>query len=350
MGGVIFSFLDPLEKSTMSSRQPRILILLILTLACLPLHAAEVCENPTIDNDIKPWGIVQTKEMTVKQVAVTELEGITHAIEAQIDTPDPKASYRCGLYQTVNAFIPKDAAIKLTFKAKGTPNKQLRFNIQTNGHPWDNTLSTSDFKVTSDWKTYTFNGKAKRDYSPGGLRIYLVFGQDAGTVSVTDIHLDVDNAGLPPVGKPINANNDFKQKTTGWGYNGKLIDVQILKEDNKDFAQLTLKNVDPKKPWEHSFSQRIASPLPKDAKVKMVAIMRSPTADAKVDLYFQGKDGYKERLMLAPGIKLTDTWQTVELNGTMPKDYDANDCGIMMLMGYQDQVIDIQSITVTFVE
>lgn len=326
------------------------LSLMLLTVLTSALHAAEVCQNSAFEADIKPWGLVQAKDMTVERVAVSGLDGISHAVEATIVTPDPKASYRCGLFQTVNQFLPKDAAIKLTFKAKGTPDKQIRFNIQTNGHPWDNTLSTSDMKVTEQWETYTFEGKAKRDYAPGGLRIYIVFGQDAGKVSVTDIHLLVEGAGLPPVGKPLNANDDFAQKTTGWGFDSKKVAVELMKEDGKNFARLTLKDVDPKKAWEHSFSERIASRLPKDAKVKMVAVLRSPTPDAKVDLYFQGKDGYKERLMLAPGIKLTGAWQTFEFNATMPRDYDENDCGIMMLMGYQEQVIDIQNITVSLTD
>lgn len=323
----------------------------LLTVMAGHAQAVDVCQNGTFQGKAQPWGRVQNQEMIVKFVKADGLDGIANAVEADIKTPNPKASYRCGLYQTVNQFIPKGSPIKLTFQAKGTPGKQIRFNIQTYGTPWDNTLTTNNVKLTDAWKTYTFRGKAKRDYAAGGLRIYVVFGQDAGKATLTDIQLDIDGASdLAPIGKTLNANANFTHGTSGWGYNKKFINAKVLKEDGRPYMQLTLKNVDPKKPWLHNFSQRTASKLPKGTKLKMVAILRSPTANAKVDLYYQGKDGYKERLMLAPGIKLTKDWQTVELNATMPRDYDCNDCGIMMLMSYREQVIEIQSITLSIVD
>lgn len=325
-------------------------ILLLMIVCSQSTQAVEVCQNNTFVDNVKPWGISKTDDMPLEQVEITDLEGVSYAMQADVKTPDPKSSWRCGLNQPIAQYIPKDAPIKLTFKAKGTADKKLRINLQTNGTPWDSTLSTNDIKLTEDWQTYTFEGKAKRDYVPGGLRIYVTFGQDAGMANITAIHVDVEGAGLPPSGMAINTNPYFDHQTSGWWYSTKRMDGKVIKEDQTPYVQLTLKEVDPDKSWEHSFNQRLVSPLPKGTKVLLQAIMRSPTADAKVDLYLQGKGGSKEQLIIAPGIRLTDNWQTFEFAATMPRDYQSNDCEITMHLGYQEQVIEIKQIKLSIVD
>jgi hypothetical protein len=323
---------------------------LIMLAMTLPAYAADVCENPQFENSEQPWGFAQDDGMVVKWVPISDLPGIGHGIQAIITKPQPKASYKCGLYQMPSMFIPKDASMKLSFQAKGTEGKQLRFNIQTNGHPWDTTLSTEYEKLTPQWKTYTYEGKAKRDYAPGDLRVYALFGLDAGELTITDIHLQVEGAGLAPVGTAINPNATFSHKNNNWWYNTKKMDMKMLKDGKDDYIQFTTKDVDPQKRWEHSLNSRVYSPLPKDSKVKLVAIMRSPTPGAKIDLFLQGKGGHKERMINASGIKLTDSWQTYEFNATMPKDYEARECSITSLMGYMEQVVEIKTLMLSFTE
>ena len=288
------------------------LLILLLCLLTSMSFAKEVCVNPDFAGDTKPWGISQTDDMPVKQMPVSDLEGVRYAMYADVQKPQPKSSWRCGLNQTIPQFIPKNSPIKLTFKAKGSPEKKLHINLQTNGHPWDSTLSSGDIKLTEEWKTYTYQGKAKRDYVPGGLRLYVTFGQNQGKASITDVHLNIDGAGLPPFGQAINTNPNFTHRTSGWWYNTKHNECKMLKEDEKPYVQFILTEVDPEKYWEHSFNQRLVSSFPKGTKVLIQAILRSPSVDAKVDFYLQGKSGHKERIIYAPGIRLTDQWQTYE--------------------------------------
>ncbi|MAX26757.1 MAG: hypothetical protein CMJ19_19870 [Phycisphaeraceae bacterium] len=316
----------------------------------LTVHATEVCENPQFEKDLEPWTLIKGDGMDVKYVTIDDLPGTKGGVHANVTKPQPKASYRCGLQQITSMFIPKDAAMKLTFQAKGDPGKQVRFNIQTNGHPWDTTLATPYVKLTNEWKSYTFEGKAKRDYAPGDLRVYALFGLDAGELTITDIHLEVEGAGLAPAGQAINPNATFAHKNSNWWYNSKKMDMKLLKDGSEDYIQFTTKDIDPKKRWEASLSERIYTALPKDSKVKLVAVMRSPTQGAKIDLFLQGKGGHKERLINAAGIKLTDTWETYEFNATMDKDYEPRECTITSLLGYMDQIIEIKSITLSFSE
>tara|TARA_Y100001933_G_scaffold265077_2_gene335036 strand:+ start:3203 stop:4237 length:1035 start_codon:yes stop_codon:yes gene_type:complete len=326
-----------------------ILILQLCLLTCVS-YAKEVCVNPDFTGDTKPWGISQTDDMPVKQMPISDLEGVQYAMYADVQKPQPKSSWRCGLNQTIPQFIPKDSPIKLTFKAKGSAEKKLSINLQTNGHPWDSTLHSGDIILTDEWKTYTYEGKAKRDYVPGGLRLYVTFGQNQGNASITDVHLNIEGAGLPPFGQAINTNPNFKHRTSGWWYNTKHNQGKVLDEDGKPYVQLILDDVDPSKYWEHSFNQRLVSPFPKGTKILITAILRSPTDDAKVDFYLQGKSGNKERIIFAPGIRLTNQWQTYEFSATMPKDYKARDCEMSLHMGYQPQIIEIQQILMTTVD
>ena len=84
----------------------------------LTVHATEVCENPQFEKDLEPWTFIKGDGMDVKYVTIDDLPGTKGGVHANVTKPQPKASYRCGLQQITSMFIPKDAAMKLTFQAK----------------------------------------------------------------------------------------------------------------------------------------------------------------------------------------------------------------------------------------
>lgn len=328
----------------------RIIGITLLLLITISVQATEIITNNSFETNTKSWGIAKTKGVTVKRIAIDDLDGVTHGMQATIDTSYPKQSWRCGFYQNSHTFIPKKANITLTFKAKGSDEKILQANVQNNGYPWKNSLTTKQVKLTSQWQTYRFESKTIQDYAPGGLRTYFLFAHDTGWATVADVHLEISGAGVVPVGLPINANDAFQNKLTGWTYNKKTVEVELLKEDNKPFARVTSKSPDAKKFWLCSFATRLASPLKADSKIKITATFRSPTPDAKFELFMEGKGGHKDRMIKDNNIKPTSEWQTMQWQGVVKKDRIANECSIKIFFGHKEQTLDIKNITLSFEE
>ena len=325
------------------------LFIALFFLTVIPVHATELITNNTFDKDAKSWSIAKAKGVTVERIAIDDLEGVTHGMQATVDTSYPKASWRCGFHQTSKLFIPKGAPISLTFKAKGSEAKTLQVNVQNNGHPWKNSL-TQKIKLTTQWQTYTFESKAKQDYAPGGLRTYFLFAHDTGTATITDIHIQIPGAGPAPIGSPLNANDAFENKLANWYYNKKIVTVELLKEDNKPFARITSKKPDPKKYWLCDFVTRVASALPVDSKIKLTATFRSSTPEAIFELNMDGKGGYKDRIIKAGKITPTSEWQTKQWDAVIKKDRQSKECVIKIFFGHKEQTIDIKNITLSFEE
>lgn len=318
---------------------------LCLQLSCLCL-ADDVVHNGDFAKATQGWYVNNRCGPKPTTVDVKDLKGTTKAIKFELKGTNPKKAWLVSLTQGIIGYVPKGTKIKLSFKAKGTTDKTLEAMVQLNGKPYTNIVNSGKISLTDKWETYTYQGTAKKDFPPGGVRIYFRMGYNDGNVLITDISVDMPDGGMPPLGQPLNFNSDFSCDRSGWSIPGNKSKCEYTFYDllTHRVLKMDIKQGNPKKPWAVSIVQSIACSMPKETHVKLLVRARSPTPDAVLYIYLEGKGKYKERLIKLPNQKLGEDWQWFTAEATMPKDYKPREVRIMMQLAAKEQIIEFDKV------
>lgn len=322
-------------------------LLMSLTFTSLCL-ADDVIKNGKFTEDLKYWGNSNRFGEKPAVADVDDLKENNKAVKFDIKDADPKKNWMASLTQTLEGYVPKNTKITLKFKAKGSTDKIIEALVQLNGKPYTQIVNSGKLSLTDSWQAYSYTGTAKENFTPGSIRVYFPFGQNDGTVQLADISVEMPDSGLPPVGEPLNFNHVFAADQAGWSL------PSTSQKDKCEYSffdlathrvlKMDVKQGNPPKPWEVSITNYIKCNVPKNTKAKLMVRARSQTPDATFNLFLEGKDRHKERLVNLPDQKLGEDWKWYTSEVVIAKDAKPNDIRIVLQLGAMQQVIEFDQI------